>query len=111
MNAKAKLDANEKREDLFRLADYRCVVCGKYLREGVPQLAHRVINSKHNRQELPEDVLHHPYNLIPVESLTCNSRAILRYRAADELLDKIRAEPDPEDLADYYSNLREEFAR
>ena len=34
MTARAKLEANDRREELFAAVGYRCVVCGRPLRQG-----------------------------------------------------------------------------
>jgi hypothetical protein len=108
-----KLDANEKREQQFNWAGRRCVVCGRKLEDGHQQLAHRVINSKNNDETLPDEILHHPLNTIPVDnSGRCNSRVILNWAAAAEHLARIKRVLAGEETVDYreeYTRLREEF--
>lgn len=108
-----KLEANERREEQFLWAMGRCVVCGGWLRQGHPQLAHRVISSKHHRSTIPEEVLHHPLNTIPVDnSGACNSAVILHGPEADDLLDRVRrvlAGEEAVDMREEYDQLREHF--
>lgn len=114
MTARDKIEANERREEQFAAADWRCVVCGGPLRAGVPQLGHRVINSKHNRATIPEEVLHHPLATLPVCSLSCNSGCILHGQEAHDLISRIERIISGEesfDLREEYGNLREEFHR
>ncbi len=89
MTAVAKMDANDRREDQFEATGGQCVVCGGWLSEGVPQLAHRVINSKFNQDAIRPEVLHHPMNTIPVDSLRCNSAVIIRGQEDHELIARI----------------------
>ena len=64
----------ERRLKIFIAADWRCEVCGNDLRNGTPQLAHRIIKSKHNLKKYGPQVIHHRLNLVPVESLKCNAK-------------------------------------
>ena len=115
MTGSQKLDANERRLQQFIYANWRCVVCGKFLHAGHPQLAHRVINSDHNRATISEEVLHHPLNTIPVDnSGRCNSAVILHGREAEEHLARIERVLAGEETVDYweeYAALREAFSR
>ena len=109
-----KLEANDRREEQFEAAGGQCVVCGGWLREGVPQLAHRVINSKFNQDAIRPEVLHHPMNTIPVDSLRCNSAVIVRGQEDHELIARINRVVSGEESVDlrlYYSELREVFFR
>jgi 5-methylcytosine-specific restriction endonuclease McrA len=75
MTALAKLEANEKRDDLFARDGYTCQHCGLSIyRHGTPQLAHRIAKSKANLSRYGESVIHHPRALASVCSLYCNSR-------------------------------------
>jgi hypothetical protein len=114
MTNAAKIEANDRREEQFAAAEWKCCVCGGWLREGVPQLAHRVLNSKHNRATIDEAVLHSTLNTIPVCSLDCNGLLILHGPEADALLARIERVISGEesvDLRAYYSELREQFYR
>jgi hypothetical protein len=75
MNARQKHDANERRQELFEAADWKCLHCRGYLREhGTPQLAHRIAKTKGNIVRWGLDVINHPYNLAPVCQVEpCNS--------------------------------------
>jgi hypothetical protein len=113
MNQKSKFDANEKRQMLFEAADWCCCVCGKPLRSGVPQLAHRVIRSKYHVKTYGSAIIDNSLNLVPVCSLNCNSRVIVNFQPARDLLVKIQLinagmEMGP-DLAEHYRELREYF--
>lgn len=114
MTNRDKLAANERREEQFRWAEDRCCYCGGWLRSGIPQLAHRVIHSKHNAETIRPDVLHHPANTIPVCGLACNSKMILHGQEAAELLarvERVLAGEEPFDCRAYYAELREAFSR
>ncbi len=81
---RAKFDANEFRERLFMMANYRCKVCGKWLRGGgTPQLAHRIPSTKANIRKYGKDVIHHEKNLVPVCSLRCNASVLLDNRPTE----------------------------
>lgn len=67
------LDDEEKRLEIFERDKWTCQVCGKWLREGVPQLAHRIAQTKANIRKYGKEVIHHPLNLVSVCSLRCNS--------------------------------------
>lgn len=77
MTERQKLEANEKRTAIFCRCGWICEVCGKPLRSGVPQLAHRISNSKMNMRLYGKEVIHHDLNLAPVCSLACNSAVLI----------------------------------
>ena len=113
MRPRDKAESNDKREVLFAAADWRCVVCGRPLREGIPMLAHRVIASKYNVKTYGTAMIHHSMNLVPVESLRCNDMCILNFQPASDLLGKIQLiiaglDIGP-DLVEHYRELREEL--
>lgn len=83
MTARDKLEANDRREELFAAALWRCEVCGRPLRAGVPQLAHRITKSKANLRRYGARVIHHPRNLAPV---------LISGRPAEEMAAEILAE-------------------
>lgn len=115
MTASDKLEANDRREEQFVAAGGMCVVCSAWLLRGHAQLAHRLINSDHNRETIPEDVLHHPLSTIPVDrSDSCNSAVILHGPEAAALrarIERVLSGEESVDLQTYYSDLREEFYR
>ena len=93
MNARAKLEATDRREELFAAAGYRCVVCGRPLRRaGTAQLAHRVPKTVANLRRYGARIIHHPRNLAPVCDLTCNAAVLIgnNPRARDALIEEIR---------------------
>lgn len=114
MNGRQKLEATEKREELFAAAWWSCCVCKRPLGVvGSSQLAHRVIKSKHNLEKYGPEVIHHPLNMVPVDCLKCNSAVILNGLPAKALLDRIirvttGTEPEP-NMRDEYRALRAEF--
>jgi 5-methylcytosine-specific restriction endonuclease McrA len=61
------------RLELFERDDWTCVVCGRPLTSGVPQLAHRIGQTVGNLRQYGKRVIHHPANLASVCSLECNS--------------------------------------
>lgn len=74
MNAREKLEANEKRQDIFQKALYHCQVCHKSLYHyHTPQLAHRIPKTKTNLNKYGAEIINHEFNLVPVCSLPCNS--------------------------------------
>jgi len=116
VNARAKFEANEKREELFAGAWWSCVVCKRPLGiDGTAQLAHRVAKTKSRLATYGPDIMHHPLNLVPVCGLACNDRVNIGNRGAEAkaLLDRIirvttGAEPEP-NMREEYRALREEF--
>ena len=49
-----------------------CEVCGRPLRDGQPQGAHRIGNTKANRAKYGDMVIDHPYNIGYTCCLKCN---------------------------------------
>jgi len=74
MNALQKLDAEELRIKIFTDAKGMCAVCGWPLNQGVPQLAHRIANTKANIKKYGDEIINHRLNLVATCSLYCNSR-------------------------------------
>lgn len=115
MNGRAKLDAEERRQELFAAVDWRCVVCGFSLYLGVPQLAHRVSKSKNNIDAWGSNVIHHPLNTVPVCSLRCNDAvSIGGHRGPGKaLLERIvritTGRESMPSLSDYYREVGEEI--
>lgn len=116
MTTKQKFLANEQREDLFRAAEWLCVVSGRPLRSGMPQLAHRVARTKARLEKYGSEVIDHPLNLVPVRGLRENDACNIGNRPAEAraLLDRIikiitgrESEPD---MRKEYEILREQFA-
>lgn len=87
-----KLEAQEKRQDIFERDSWTCVICGKPLSDGVAQLAHGISKSKCNIKKYGESVINHPLNLFSVESLKCNSKCNIGMNPVktNELVEKIR---------------------
>lgn len=116
MTTKQKFLANEQREELFRAADWLCVVSGRSLRSGLPQLAHRVAQTKARLETYGPEVINHPLNLVPVcgsrENDACNignrpaeARALL-----DRIIKIITGRESEPDMRKEYEILREQFA-
>jgi len=75
MTGLQKLEAEEKRQEIFKKYDYLCSFCGKPVNiYGTSQLAHGIAKSKVNIKKYGEKVINHELNLFPVCSLYCNSR-------------------------------------
>ena len=91
MTSRDKLEANDRREELFAQAGYRCEVCGRPLRRlGTAQLAHRICASKANLRKYGPRIIHHNRNLAPVCSLRCNSSVLINGKPAEALAEEIR---------------------
>jgi len=93
MTAIQKLEANEKREELFKKCGYKCAGCGFSIRAfGTEQLAHRIPKSVQNLKKYGDEVINHELNLVPVCSLRCNSRMNIGCKPIEiiKLVDKIR---------------------
>lgn len=117
MTNRDKMRANEQREWLFECAQWCSVVSGRPLREGVPQLAHRVARTKAAIAKWGTEVIDHPLNLVPVCNLRENDRCNIGNQpipARDLLARIVRITTGREsmpNLADYYAELRAEFAQ
>ena len=116
MNAKAKFLANERRDELFASAEWKSVVSGRWLREGIPQLAHRVARTKSHIEKWGDEVVNHPLNMVPVLDLNENAACNLAKRRAEAhaLMERIirittgrESEPD---MSHEYAELRRQFA-
>lgn len=64
----------EERQRRIRLAQCGgfCEVCGRPLKEGQPQGAHRIANTKANRAKFGSLIIDHPLNIMMTCSLNCN---------------------------------------
>jgi 5-methylcytosine-specific restriction endonuclease McrA len=75
MNGLQKLEAEEKRQEIFRRDFFLCTHCGlSIFRHGTPQLAHLISQGKANIEKYGEEIIHHPMNTASTCSLYCNSR-------------------------------------
>ena len=68
-----RLDALEKREAIFARDGWLCRNCGRPIREGQPQLAHRIPQNVQNLRKYGPSIIHHPDNLASACGLRCNS--------------------------------------
>lgn len=115
MRPKEKFEANEFRDSLFTIAGWRCIVCGGLLREGVPQLAHRVARSKSRLEKYGSAVMDHALNLVPVCCLkhndACNigNQTLVAHALLDRIIRVTTGREGYPSLADYYAELRESF--
>ena len=117
MNARQKADAEEQRLELFRAVNWTCPVCGEPLaKQGTAQLAHRVPRRESMLMKWGSGVINSPLNMVPVDSLKCNALVSLGtvgndYMALLERIVRIQTgrEAMP-DMAEFYSDLRAEFA-
>lgn len=93
-----RLRADEAREAIFARDDWLCVVCGRPLRSGIPQLAHRIPQRKIYLKRYGAEIIHHPDNLASVESLGCNAKVDIGGRPlevaalAEKIQEKMRKE-------------------
>lgn len=62
----------EQRELALERSDDLCAVCGKPLKQGQPQYAHKIANTKTNRSKYGSFVIDHTLNGAMVCSLGCN---------------------------------------
>lgn len=63
----------EQRRYALAISGGVCEVCGRPLRDGQPQGAHRIGNTKTNRQKYGDFVIDHPFNVGYTCSLKCNA--------------------------------------
>lgn len=69
-----RLRAFEAREAIFARDGWLCQWCGRPIREGVPQLGHRIPQRKMYLKRYGAEVIHHPLNMASACSLLCNGR-------------------------------------
>ena len=62
----------EQRRYALAISGGVCEVCGRPLRDGQPQGAHRIGNTKANRQKYGDFVIDHPFNIGMTCCLKCN---------------------------------------
>lgn len=62
----------EQRNIAYSMSGGVCAVCGKPLIEGAPQYAHRIANTKTNRDKYGSFIIDNPMNGAYVCSLGCN---------------------------------------
>ena len=62
----------EQRRYALAISGGVCEVCGRPLRDGQPQGAHRIGNTKANRAKYGDMVIDHPLNIGYTRSLKCN---------------------------------------
>ena len=62
----------EQRRYALAISGGVCEVCGRPLRDGQPQGAHRIGNTKANRQKYGDFVIDHPFNVGMTCCLKCN---------------------------------------
>ena len=62
----------EQRRYALAISGGVCEVCGRPLRDGQPQGAHRIGNTKANRAKYGDLVIDHPLNIGYTCSLKCN---------------------------------------
>ena len=63
----------EQRRYALAISGGVCEVCGRPLRDGQPQGAHRIGNTKTNRQKYGDFVIGHPLNIGMTCCLKCNA--------------------------------------
>ncbi len=85
-------EQSEKRLHLFLEMNWTCEVCGSPIVLGIPQLAHRINQSKTNLKKYGKDIIHHKENLAVVCSLKCNQKISLygKIESIKKLIKKIK---------------------
>ena len=80
------------RVDLFYRDEWTCQSCGKPILSGVPQLAHRIGQTKANLKLYGKEFIHHPLNMASVCSLRCNANLDISRNPAEvaKLIEAIR---------------------
>ena len=78
MTERQRFDALEAREAIFARDGWLCQNCGKPIRLGQPQLAHRIPQSKAMLAKYGAAVIHHPDNLASACGLDCNNALDIR---------------------------------
>ena len=74
MTAKEKLEANEKKIQIYNSMCGICEVCGKIIPFSDSQLAHRIPKTKMYLKKYGKKIIHHRMNLALVCGLECNSK-------------------------------------
>jgi hypothetical protein len=62
----------QKRLQIFVKNNWLCGVCGKDIRQGHPQLGHRI--KQLYVKKYGKEVIHHELNMVPVCGRKCNSK-------------------------------------
>ncbi len=93
MTKKAKLEANERKQELIEALNYTCQVCFKRFTGDKLQLAHRI--PKGQVKYHSKEIIHHRFNMILTCS-DCNS-SVLRNKGArpkevEALIEEIKQE-------------------
>lgn len=108
----SKSDSMEKREEIFRKADYLCAICGNSVfTYGTPQLAHRIPQRKHLIEVYGKEIIHHELNMKPTCCLECNARVSTGYntnKILDVLLEIQDVDPS-EQLKFHIERLKREL--
>jgi hypothetical protein len=89
-----KLEANDKREEIFSRDNWTCQSCGKSIyTHGTPQLAHKICKSKANLKKYGSEIINHSLNLVSVCSIgacndkwNCDKNIIEKEKLIDEIL-------------------------
>jgi len=91
-----KLEANDRREEIFARDNWTCRICGKPLRAGIPQLAHRIAATQANIKKYGREIIYHSLNMWSTCSLDCNSHCNIGNRPVERelLIDEILAAID-----------------
>lgn len=69
-----KIEAEEKKVQIYNLRNGTCEVCGNVMAQSEAQLAHRIPKSKMYLKRYGKEIIHHTKNLALVCGLECNSR-------------------------------------
>jgi hypothetical protein len=90
---------SETKLRIFARDNWTCQVCGKMLIDGIPQLAHRINQSKMYLKKYGKEIIHHDLNMISVCSLKCNIAVSIygKDKLIDDLVKKIKKILDKND--------------
>ncbi len=70
MTAREKIEAEEKKIQIYNVRNGTCEVCGKIIPQSEAQLAHRIDKGKPNLRKYGHEIIHHHLNLV----LTCSDK-------------------------------------
>lgn len=94
MNAREKIEAEEKKLEIYNIRGAVCEVCGKRVLYTEAQIAHRIPKTKGYLKKYGKKIMHHKRNLALVCSLECNSAVNVgnNFIKVRELIDRIKEE-------------------
>jgi len=86
----------EKRFAIMKRDKWVCQICGRRLSHpnAIPQLGHKINQSKVYIRKYGKEVIHHPLNLVATCCLKCNSAVSIngKHLLVEKLVEKIQKE-------------------